>query len=609
MKTKRGFFILLEIIVPAVILLNGLLFYMMHCSGEYLQSTDVWGSTQTISHAEFKNRLSMLETLPSEAETALAEVEQTLFRIEQAEQVIADSRYTNNKEELREQEDKLEALLATVGNKEDYLALQEIFTGVISFETEVGSIGEKAKSMSQTALYGDGWYLGNIAKTERDYYGLEYVVLSAVQDHAWNAVINFQVSDVLAAVMVITAAVLVFYFLQNREEQMLSGITGLLVKAGLLVTVGVLCVYGSNFLMKEFFLETNRFGMSVQSLASFRNCQYVLTMGGFTVVWLVLKLSLFLLLFFVILTLLTGEGKKHCLTAVLFMIFTAAEFALSRYKGELPFLVFLREINIFSAMSPERFFNRYLNLNIAGGAYSRLPIFLVFWCLVFGVGIMLCVRCLGSYHRRAVGVLHQNYDAEISRQYMETRQLWHDFQNHLLTIQALNESGDREGADRYVKELNESILKDQLAAKTGCTPVDLLLYKKQQAARELETRLKLTIQCRLGEMKFAAYDLCSVVGNLLDNALEAVAELPLEARSIELELKQQQGMLFISCKNPYFGERKSDNGKFASTKEEKASHGIGLASVRQVCRKYQGSMEIHTENSVFRVHMLLMEKQ
>ncbi|MBP3579536.1 MAG: ATP-binding protein, partial [Lachnospiraceae bacterium] len=83
----------------------------------------------------------------------------------------------------------------------------------------------------------------------------------------------------------------------------------------------------------------------------------------------------------------------------------------------------------------------------------------------------------------------------------------------------------------------------------------------------------------------------------------------LDGRSVELELKQQQGMLLISCKNPYAGERRGDNGKFASTKEEKSGHGIGLSSVRQVCKKYQGTMEISAENQEFQVHLLLMEKQ
>jgi len=608
MKTKRGFMSLQVVIIVAAIVLNCLMFYMMHCSGEYLQSTDVWGNTQTVSHSGFQSRQRMLKAIPADVSVALAQAEQTVERIEEAEEKVSQSR--NKVERIqKESQAELDALLSSVGNKEDYEALAELLSGVIFYESEIIQLGEKAHGMSQTALYSDGWYLENIAKTGRDYYGLEYIDISPVQDNAWNAVINFPVSDVMAAGMTVTIAVLVLYFFKNREEQILSGSSGVLVRTGVITALGVICIYGSSLLMKALFLETNRFDISIQSLASFRTCQYVLTIGGFTVIWMIIKLSFFVVLFCGALALFTMEGKKRRLWGILLPAVLLAEFLLARYPGDTPGLVFFREINVFSALNPERFFNRYLNLNIAGGAYSRLPLFLVFWIILVGVTIVWCVRRMGSFHRQALAVLQQNYDAEISRQYTEMRQIWHDFQNHLLTIQALNESGDREGADHYIKDLNESILKNQLAAKTGCTPVDLLLYKKQQLARELETSLRLTIQCRLGDMKFAAYDLCSVLGNLLDNALEACAELPLDGRRVELELKQQQGMLLISCKNPYAGERRGDNGKFASTKEDKAGHGIGLSSVRQVCKKYQGTMEISAENQEFQVHLLLMEKQ
>lgn len=608
MKTKRGFMSLQVVILAAVILLNGLMFYMMHCSGEYLQSTDVWGNTQTVSHSGFQSRQRMLKAIPADISLALAQTEQTIERIEAAEEKVSQSR--NKVERVqKESQAELDALLSSVGNKEDYEALAELLSGVISYESEIVQLGDKAHGMSQTALYSDGWYLNNIAKTGRDYYGLEYISVSPVQDNAWNAVFNFSVSDVLAAGLSVIMAALLLYFLKNREEQMLSGISGVLVRTGVVTGLGILGIYGSTLLMKAFLLESNNFSVSIQSLTSFRNCQYVLTIGGFTAIWILMKLSFFVLLFCCALILLTMEGKKRRLWSILFPVVLLAEFLLARYPGDAPVLVFFREINVFSALNPERFFNRYLNMNIAGGAYSRLPLFLVFWIILLSVTVVFCVRRMGSFHRQALAVLQQNYDAEISRQYTEMRQIWHDFQNHLLTIQALNESGDREGADHYIKDLNESILKNQLAAKIGCTPVDLLLYKKQQLARELETNLRLTIQCRLGNMKFAAYDLCSVLGNLLDNALEACAELPLDGRRVELELKQQQGMLLISCKNPYAGERRGDNGKFASTKEEKAGHGIGLSSVRQVCKKYQGTMEISAENQEFQVHLLLMEKQ
>ena len=295
MKTKRGFLSLQVVILAAVMVLNCLMFYMMHCSGEYLQSTDVWGNTQTVLHSGFQNRLRMLKAIPTDVSAALAQAEQTIERIEEAEEKVSQSR--NKVERVqKESQAELDALLSSVGNKEDYEALTEILSGVLSYESEIVQLGEKAHGMSQTALYSDGWYLGNIAKTGRDYYGLEYVTVSPVQDNAWNAVINFAVSDVLSAGLSVIMAALLLYFLKNREEQMLSGISGVLIKTGIITILGVLGIYGSSLLMKELLLEANQFSVSIQSLASFRNCQYVLTIGGFFAIWMLMKLSFFVFL-------------------------------------------------------------------------------------------------------------------------------------------------------------------------------------------------------------------------------------------------------------------------------------------------------------------------
>ena len=78
MRTKRGFISLQVVIIVAAIVLNCLMFYMMHCSGEYLQSTDVWGNTQTVPHSGFQSRQRMLKAIPADVSAALAQAEQTV---------------------------------------------------------------------------------------------------------------------------------------------------------------------------------------------------------------------------------------------------------------------------------------------------------------------------------------------------------------------------------------------------------------------------------------------------------------------------------------------------------------------------------------------------
>ena len=600
MKTRRGFLTLQSSIILVFIILNAVIFYIINCNGAYLQSRDVWGNTQSIMRTDFKSRQRLLENYAGKGDNAVAEIGYILAQMEENERA---------KKKKGDKDAESQIYLPVTEKKENYQAVQGIISDAVAFSGDVQSIGDKARSMSATALYNQGWFLSNIAKSERDYYGLDYVSVSPIQDEAWNVLINFRVSDLLVCGMAVTLAVLLFFYWQNQIEGMIPITGDVIIKCCVLLFTGFLGIYAGNLLIKELYLEVSRFNLSLQSLQSFRSCRYILTIGGFIIIWLMLKLSAGMLVFMTMLWIMSHDKKEKLISGIVVALVAALEYMLGRYRGEMPVLVFLREINLFSALSPERFFNRYLNLNIGGNAYSRLPFFLVFWCTVLGVMFYVCFRRLGMHQRLVWTKAQQNYYEEINRQYMETRRLWHDFQNHLLAIQALNESGDREGADRYVKELNESISTSKLAPKTGCNPVDLLLYKKQEQAAEQGINLRLGIQCKLGRMGFAGYDLCSVIGNLLDNALEAVADITDEDRIIELELKQQQGMLLITCNNPYRGQLKGTNGMLLTTKKDKGNHGIGLSSIRQVCRKYQGTMEIQTEDGMFRVHILLMEKQ
>ena len=282
---------------------------------------------------------------------------------------------------------------------------------------------------------------------------------------------------------------------------------------------------------------------------------------------------------------------------------------LSQYEGNASLPVFLREINVFSAVRPERFFNRYLNLNIAGSAISRLSVFLLGWGAVFVPGVIWAAKRLKRFQLQVQKKVQTAYYEEINQRYQETRQMWHDFHNHLLAIQSLHESGDAEGANRYVKELTEQIDHNLLPAKTGCNPVDMLLFKKNQLAVGKGITCRFIVGCSLAETGISEFDLCSILGNLMDNAIEAVEELPAENRFVELTIKKQKEMMYLSCENPYSGERKQERGQFLTTKTDSVRHGIGLASIRQISKKYRGYINIQTENHIFLVQVLLNGKK
>ena len=99
-------------------------------------------------------------------------------------------------------------------------------------------------------------------------------------------------------------------------------------------------------------------------------------------------------------------------------------------------------------------------------------------------------------------------------------------------------------------------------------------------------------------------DLCVILGNLLDNAIEAAENS--ENKEIDVRIVYAKNKLKITVKNYYTGKIKKDTGgNFISTKSDTKNHGIGLQSVTRIVEAYGGVMEVLTERSVFQVNILM----
>ena len=99
-------------------------------------------------------------------------------------------------------------------------------------------------------------------------------------------------------------------------------------------------------------------------------------------------------------------------------------------------------------------------------------------------------------------------------------------------------------------------------------------------------------------------DLCVILGNLLDNAIEAAENS--ENKEIDVRIVYVKNKLKITVKNYYTGKIKKDtNGNFISTKGDTKNHGIGLKSVIQTVNSYDGYIEVLTEHSVYQVDILM----
>lgn len=198
--------------------------------------------------------------------------------------------------------------------------------------------------------------------------------------------------------------------------------------------------------------------------------------------------------------------------------------------------------------------------------------------------------------------------AEREEAYQQTRILRHDLKGRLVALSALLEAGQTAETQKEIKKmLKVNSLNKHGTAKTGNLALDALVnYKYAAAAAE-----DIQMLCRLevpAELFVEGTDLCVILENLLNNALEAVRKLPKENRQIGLVVQFIKGTLFITVENPYQGEILLDSqGKILSSKP--GDHGIGLLSVEQTAEKYGGEAFISCEDGLFRASVMLFHRE
>ncbi|MDD2397624.1 MAG: GHKL domain-containing protein [Tissierellia bacterium] len=177
----------------------------------------------------------------------------------------------------------------------------------------------------------------------------------------------------------------------------------------------------------------------------------------------------------------------------------------------------------------------------------------------------------------------------------------HDVKNHALTLKYYIDNYDRDGATGYLDNILDFINYSKEHAKSGNFEIDSLINYKMDLAEKsnIKAEVYLAIPHKLNINPF---DLSIVIGNLLDNAIEAT--LKAENKFINISIELDRNVLYISISNSYNGNLKLTNSKLETTKDND-NHGIGISSVQKSIEKYNGTMNIHYDGQVFYVDALM----
>ena len=193
--------------------------------------------------------------------------------------------------------------------------------------------------------------------------------------------------------------------------------------------------------------------------------------------------------------------------------------------------------------------------------------------------------------------------AEVESMYKKMRGWRHDYRNHIQMMKELAANGDMDALKAYLDELDTDLNTVDTVVKTGNPMADAILNSKISLARSrnIPTQVDAHIPVKL---KMSELDLCCIIGNLFDNAMEASMALPEEKRMIRVYMDMKGTQLYISFTNFTAGNKLPKEGKlFRSTKGE--GHGFGLVRIDAIVERLDGYISRNSEDGAFTTEILL----
>ncbi len=184
--------------------------------------------------------------------------------------------------------------------------------------------------------------------------------------------------------------------------------------------------------------------------------------------------------------------------------------------------------------------------------------------------------------------------------YRRMRELWHDLKNHisLLTL-LLQEEKYGEMAD-YLKVFGEDVDSLSLPEKSGNPIVDALLADKIARARREGIAVELSL-CDMSKLSLAPNEICAILGNLLDNALEANRKAA-EGRFLSVECRKREECYYIRIQNAAGGQARRQGNLFGTDKtgqDNRVGHGLGLRSVERTVHGCGGELVLDSRSGRF----------
>lgn len=236
-------------------------------------------------------------------------------------------------------------------------------------------------------------------------------------------------------------------------------------------------------------------------------------------------------------------------------------------------------------------------------ASAALALLAAFGSYALVTGGYARLRCgfESSAERFQQEVLSRQYD-EIRAIYLDTRGWRHDYHNHLQVMKAELAAAQLAELSAYLDELEADLDRVDTYVKSGNLMVDAILNSKLSLAER--DGVAVTCKARVPDaLTVDDVDLCVILGNLLDNAIEACAALPADGRWLRVYVAARGSQLYASIQNSAVEDPSFNQRNYIS--EKRGNHGLGMKRVAAVVEKYEGFLNLANEPGVFAAEVSL----
>ena len=206
---------------------------------------------------------------------------------------------------------------------------------------------------------------------------------------------------------------------------------------------------------------------------------------------------------------------------------------------------------------------------------------------------------LAQYQRELVDTHYR----EVDNMYRQIRGWRHDYRNHIQTMKVLAANGDLDGLKEYLDMLDTDLNTVDTVVKTGNALADAILNSKISLAKSKEITVQVDAHIPV-KLKMSELDLCCIIGNLFDNAIEASMSLKSEDRLIRVYMDMKGTQLYISFTN-LTAQKKlvKTGGLFKTTKGD--GHGFGLVRIDAIIERLDGYLSRNSEDGAFTTEILI----